>query len=185
LIDGYSENTVCSRRALQQGKQAAESRSRAFGAGTFHRTGQETSHCRSSVTRHACTDDAGRQPRNRDDLALRRRFHLTWCRRVAIANEKTGCFSVRESTTQKTRSRQRSFGRLTDCLNTATCCRRVRFSTAASARPMMNALTNRTMAWMMPTVCRSRRCEMGNPTGMHQDGQTVGRAVSSRSPQNP
>jgi len=49
----------------------------------------------------------------------------------------------RESHTRKTRSRGRSFGRLTDCLNTATCCRRARFSTAAATRPMMNALRNR------------------------------------------
>jgi hypothetical protein len=37
----------------------------------------------------------------------------------------------------------------------------------------------------MPMACRSRRCEPGNPTGMHQDEQTVGRVVSSGSPQNP
>ena len=61
LMDGYAENAVCSRRPLQEGKQAVESRSGAFGAGTFRRTGQETSHWGSSVTRHACTDDAGRQ----------------------------------------------------------------------------------------------------------------------------
>ena len=35
-----------------------------------------------------------------------------------------------ESHTQKTRSRGRNFGRLTDCLQTAACCRSTRFSTA-------------------------------------------------------
>ncbi len=81
--------------------------------------------------------------------------------------------------------RGRSFGRFTDCLNTATCRRSARFSTAAAARPMRNALRKRKMDWTMPMVSCSRRCEMGNPTGMHQDEQTVGRAVSSRSPRNP
>ena len=87
----------------------------------------------------------------------------------------------RESTIQKTRSRRRSFGRL----NTATCCRNAKFSMATAARPMMNAPRKRKRDWMMPIVCRSRGGEMGNPTGTLQDGQTLGRAVSSRSSQNP
>jgi hypothetical protein len=90
-----------------------------------------------------------------------------------------------ESTTQKTRSRQRSFGRLTDCFKTATCCRRARFSKAAAVWPMRNALRKRKMDWMMPMVCRSRVCEMGHPTGMCEDEQTAGRVVLSRPPQNP
>ncbi len=60
----------------------------------------------------------------------------------------------RESTTQKTRSRGRSFGRLTDCLNMATCCLSARFSTAVAARPTMNALRKRKMDWMINDLYR-------------------------------
>ena len=91
----------------------------------------------------------------------------------------------RDSNTQKRRSRGRSFGRLTDCLNTATCCRSARFSMAVAARPRMNARRKRKMAWMMPMPCRSRSCQISNPTGMCQREQTVGNAISPPPPQNP
>ena len=114
--------------------------------------------------------------RNRDDLAKRRALHVTRRRRVAIQRQMCPGIVIVGEVVRK--------DAVTDCLNTATCCRSARFSKAA-ARPMMNALRKRKMDWTMPMVCRSRRCEMGNPTGMHQDEQTVGRTVSSRSPQNP
>jgi hypothetical protein len=44
LIDGYWENMVCSRRPLQQQKQAAESQSGAVEAGTFRRKRQHKIH---------------------------------------------------------------------------------------------------------------------------------------------
>ena len=46
---------MCYRRPLQQGKQAAESRSVAVDAGVFRRTGKERMNLGSPVTRHACT----------------------------------------------------------------------------------------------------------------------------------
>ena len=64
----------------------------------------------------------------------------------------------------------------------ATTCRSARFSMAAATPPMMNALTNRMVVWVIARVCRSRRCRMGNPTGMRQDEQTVGRVSFSRPP---
>ena len=83
--------------------------------------------------------------RNRDGLAQRRCLHVTRRRRVAIQRQmwagavivpQVGQFGQsRDSNTQKMRSRGRSFARLTDCLNTATCCRSARFSMAVAARP--------------------------------------------------
>ena len=80
----------------------------------------------------------------------------------------------RDSNTQKTRSRGRNFGRLTDCLNTATCCRSARISIAAAARPRMNALRNTTIDGKMPMIRCSRTRQRGNRTGMGQPGQTAG-----------
>ena len=93
---------------------------------------------------------------------------------IARADRQSG--QRRESQTQKTRSRARSLGRLTDCLKTATCCRSARFSKAAAARPMIIALTNRKVDWTMPMVCRSSRTrQIGNPTGALVVGQPTER----------
>ena len=60
------------------------------------------------------------------------RCHLMTVSGWTIAKAERQFGQRRTGTTQKKRSRGRSFGRLADCLNTATCCRRARFSTATA-----------------------------------------------------
>ena len=103
-------------------------------------------------------------------------------RTIARADRQFG--QRRDSNTQKTLSRGRSFGRLTDWQQAATCCRSARFS-AAAARPRMNALRNRKMDRTMPMIRCSGTRQMGNRSGMSQPRQTAGDAISPCPPQNP
>ena len=79
----------------------------------------------------------------------------------------------RERQTQKARSRNRNFGRLTDCLQTASCCRRARFSTAKWALGMSTARRNRPHAFKKPIFAPSATVEIRNssppPSGMAND----------------
>ena len=100
-------------------------------------------------------------------------FHLQYslnpwpCHRITVsgwttANAERQFGQRRDSNTQKTRSRRRNLGRLTDCLQTASCCRSARFSTTKWALGMRIARRNSTHVFIMPISAPSFTVEIGN-----------------------